>query len=60
MAITNASKQLEQQIAEIKKIKSILQSQPELIKQLQSQLKQLQKQISQIQKYVAKKKKKKK
>ena len=57
--ITNVSKQLEEQTTEINKIKSILQSQPELIKQLQSQLKQLQKQVSQIQKYIIKKKKKK-
>ena len=57
--ITNVSKQLEKQTTEIDRIKSILQSQPELIKQLQSQLKQLQKQVSQIQKYIIKKKKKK-
>ena len=57
-AITNVSKQLEQQTTETRKIKSILQSQLELIKKLQSQLKQVQKQISQIQKAVAKKKKK--
>ena len=57
--ITNVCKQLEQQTTEIKKLKSTLQSQSQLVKQLQSQLKQLQKQISQIQKYVAKKKKKK-
>jgi hypothetical protein len=58
--ITNVSKRLEQQTTEIKKIKSMVQSQPGLIKQLQSQLKQLQKQISQIQKYVTKQNKKKK
>jgi hypothetical protein len=57
-AITNVSKQLEQQTTETRKIKSILQSQLELIKKLQSQLKQVQKQISQIQKAIAKKKKK--
>src|SRR5919109_235816 len=51
--------QLEKETIEIDKIKSILQSQLELIKQLQSQLKQLQKQVSQIQKYIIKKKKKK-
>jgi hypothetical protein len=58
--ITNISKQLEQQAAEIKRIKLMVQSQPGLIKQLQSQLKQLQKQISQIQKYMTKQNKKKK
>jgi hypothetical protein len=55
--IPNVSKHLEQQSTEIKKIKSILQSQSEFIKQLKSQLKQVQKQISQIQKHAAKKKK---
>src|ERR687888_127761 len=58
ISITNVPRQLERQATEIKKIKSIVQSQPQLIKQLQSQLKQLQKQILQIQKYVGKKKKK--
>ncbi|MFL6361089.1 MAG: hypothetical protein ACJ72V_17335 [Nitrososphaeraceae archaeon] len=53
----NVSKQLERQSTEIKKIKSILQSESELIKQLKSQLKQVQKQILQIQKHAAKKKK---
>jgi hypothetical protein len=57
VTIPNVSKRLEQQSTEIKKIKSILQSQSELIKQLKSQLKQVQKQISQVQKHAAKKKK---
>ena len=58
--ITNVSKQLEQQTTEIKRMKSMVQSQLGLIKQVQSQLKQLQKQISQIQKYMTKQNKKKK
>ena len=57
VTIPNVSRRLEQLSTEIKKIKSILQYQMELIKQLKSQLKQVQKQISQVQKHAAKKKK---
>jgi hypothetical protein len=53
--IPNLSKRLDQQSTEIKKIKSVLQSQSELIKQLKSQFKQVHKQILQIQKHAAKK-----
>lgn len=55
--IPNLSKRLDQQSTEIKKIKSVLQSQSELIKQLKSQFKQVHKQILQIQKLAAKKRK---
>ena len=57
ITIPNVSKRLEQQSTEIKKIKSVLQSQSELIKQLKSQFKQVHKQILQIQKLAAKKRK---
>ena len=61
------SKQLNKQTAEIERMNSVLKSiqkhvkhierqQPELIKQLQSQIKQTLKQSSQVQKYVMKKK----
>ncbi len=53
--IPNLSKRLDQQSTE--KIKSVLQSQSELIKQLKSQFKQVHKQILQIQKLAAKKRK---
>src|SRR5919106_6012899 len=52
--IPNISKRIDQQSTEIKKIKSVLQSQSELIKQLKSQFKQIRKQILQIQKLAAK------
>jgi len=55
----NISKQLLKQGIEIKKLKSILQSQSEIIKQLKSQLRQVTKQTSKIQKHVASNKKRK-
>jgi uncharacterized coiled-coil protein SlyX len=53
------SKQLHKQGIEIKKLKSILQSQSEVIKQLKSQLRQVTKQTSKIQKHAASNKKRK-
>lgn len=57
ISIPNVFKRLDQQSTEFKKIKSVLQSQSELIKQLKSQFKQVHKQILQVQKHAAKKKK---
>lgn len=64
----NISKQLDKQTVEIERMSSVLQSahkytkplrtQPQLIKQLQSQIKQIQRQTLQVQKYVTKKKNK--
>ena len=53
------SKQLHKQGIEIKKLKSILQSQSEVIKQLKSQLRQVTKQTSKIEKHAASNKKRK-
>jgi hypothetical protein len=53
------SKQLHKQDIEIKKLKSILQSQSEAIKQLKSQVKQITKQTSKFQKHAANKRKRK-
>jgi hypothetical protein len=58
-AMPNISKQLHKQGIEIKKLKSILQSQSEVIKQLKSQLRQVTKQTSKIPKHAASNKKRK-
>jgi len=57
--IPKVSKQIHKQDVEIKKLKSILQSQSEAIKLLKSQLKQVTKQTSKIQKQSASNKKRK-
>ena len=58
-AMPSISKQLHKQGIEIKKLKSILQSQSEVIKQLKSQLRQVTKQTSKIPKHAASNKKRK-
>ena len=59
ITMPNVSKQLHKQGVEIKKLKSILQSQSQVIKQIQSQLKQVTKYTSKIQKHTVTKKKRK-